>query len=101
MHREIIALRLQFKGRINRWRRTKVITAQRGFMPLPTYYFRIEYGTSKAITRKGAFGIRIWLRYKLSLMVNLKAYLLNYMKYSKLLRSQRINKFYSQFYTIN
>ena len=101
MHREIIALRLQFKGRINRWRRTKVISAQRGFMPLPTYYFRIEYGTSKAITRKGAFGIRIWLRYKLSLMVNLKTYLLNYMKYSKFLRAQRINKFYSQFYIQN
>jgi len=59
--REVLGLKIQFKGRVNRWRRTKIITGARGIIPFNSYKTAIEYATATAITRKGALGIRLWV----------------------------------------
>jgi hypothetical protein len=56
---ERVGLRIRFKGRVNRWRRTKQILGSKGSVPLYTYSARLEVGDSQAITRKGTLGIRI------------------------------------------
>ncbi len=61
---EILGVRRRFKGRVNRWRRTKHVIGEKGFIPLYTYSARVEIGEAQAITRKGTLGIRIWLSYK-------------------------------------
>lgn len=60
---ERVGLRIRFKGRVNRWRRTKQILGSKGSVPLYTYSARLEVGDSQAITRKGTLGIRVWLAY--------------------------------------
>lgn len=60
---EIIGVRLRFQGRINRWRRTKHIVGQKGILPLHSYSTHLSYGIAQAITRKGAFGRRLWIAY--------------------------------------
>ena len=60
---ERIAIRFRFQGRVNRWRRTKNITGQKGYLEYYSYKSRIEFGIGQAITRKGTQGIRIWLCY--------------------------------------
>ncbi len=60
---EITGLRIKFKGRVNRWRRTKSIIGERGILPLHKFDTNIEYGTSYAINKKGTLGIRLWIRY--------------------------------------
>lgn len=61
---EIIGIKLQFKGRFDRWRRTKSLIAKGGSIPAQTFNALIEYGSSKGFVKKGAFGIRIWIRYE-------------------------------------
>lgn len=80
---EILGLRIKFKGRVNRWRRTKAIVGERGVIPAHTITNRIEYGTSHAINRKGAVGIRIWIYYHATFSATLKKSLLKYFLYSK------------------
>jgi ribosomal protein S3 len=89
---EIIAVRIKVKGRVNRWRRTKYIIGTRGTMPLQTISERIEQGTAQAINRKGAVGIRIWVRYKPSFLFLLQSHVFRYMQYSKLIKVQRRRK---------
>lgn len=60
---EIIGVRFKVKGRLNRWRRTKSISGQKGYINLYSYNSRIEFGIAQAITRKGTQGISIWLCY--------------------------------------
>lgn len=60
---ERLGVRLRFKGRVNRWRRTKHLIGEKGRLPLYTYSARLERGEAQAITRKGALGIRLWLAY--------------------------------------
>ena len=90
--KEILGIRIRFKGRVNRWRRTKFILGNRGTLPLQTIVERIEQGTAQAINKKGAVGIRIWLRYKESFSVVLKDHILKYLNYSKVLKLRKINK---------
>ncbi len=61
---EIVGLRIKFKGRVNRWRRTKALTANRGHIAFNTLTKRIIYGSAHAINRKGAIGIGLWIYYK-------------------------------------
>ena len=75
---ERIAIRLRFQGRLNRWRRTKAIVGQKGFLEYYSYKSRIEFGIGQAITRKGAQGIRIWLCYDLKFKLILKKAIFNY-----------------------
>lgn len=92
---EIVGLRIKFKGRVNRWRRTKALIGKRGFIATNTISKRIIYGTSHAINRKGAIGIGIWIYYKPEFTYKprpevifnhielSKASILNYIKYSQ------------------
>ena len=54
---EILGFAIKFKGRVNRWRRTKSIFGQTGLILPNRFNFRIEYGTSKIITKKGTFQV--------------------------------------------
>jgi hypothetical protein len=90
--KEIIALRMKFKGRVNRWRRTKFIMRTRGTLPLQTITERIEHGSAQAINRKGAVGIHIWIRYKPSFLLKMHDHILSYMKYSSGLKNIRKKK---------
>jgi ribosomal protein S3 len=90
--KEILAVRIKIKGRVNRWRRTKYIVGTRGTLPLQTMSERIEQGTAQAVNRKGAVGIRIWLRYKPSFLFKLHSHILTYMRYSRVVKLQRRRK---------
>ena len=61
---EMTGIRRRFQGRINRWRRTKHIVQKKGNISFNSYNQAIAYGRAQGITRKGAFGIRIWIGYE-------------------------------------
>jgi hypothetical protein len=90
--REILGLKVQFKGRVNRWRRTKIITGTRGYIPFYSYKTRLEYATATSITRKGALGIRFWLYYTLIYNKELEYSLLRYLYYTKLFAHKKKQK---------
>lgn len=90
--KEIVALRMKFKGRVNRWRRTKFIMRTRGTFPFRTITERIEHGSAQAINRKGAVGIHIWIRYKPSFLLKIQDHILSYMRYSKGLKNIKRKK---------
>jgi ribosomal protein S3 len=71
-------VRFRVQGRLNRWRRTKNITGQKGYLDLYSYNSRIEFGRAQAITRKGTQGIRIWICYNQKFSVILKKAIFNY-----------------------
>lgn len=95
--REIFAVKVAFKGRVNRWRRTKVIRGQSGIISFITYNTRIEYGSGKAITRKGAIGIHLWICYKVVFIPILRATLLGYIEYSQQIKAKTIHRVLHQF----
>lgn len=86
---EILGLRIKFKGRVNRWRRTKVILGQRGILPLHTIQNRIEYGSAQGINRKGAVGVHIWIWYNPIFKTLLKNTYQKYFSYSKYLNYKK------------
>lgn len=90
--KEIVALRMKFKGRVNRWRRTKFIMRTRGTFPFRTILERIEHGSAQAINRKGAVGIHIWIRYKPSFLLKIQDHILSYIKYSTNLKKIKRKK---------
>lgn len=90
--KEILGVRIKFKGRVNRWRRTKFIIGNRGTFPLQTMSERIEQGTAQAINRKGAVGIRIWLRYKNTFGTNFRVHMLKYIEYSRILYRRQLKR---------
>lgn len=90
--KEILGVRIRFKGRVNRWRRTKFILGNRGTLPLQTISERIEQGTAQAVNKKGAVGIRIWLRYKQSFSFVLKDHIIKYLNYSKVLKTRQVRR---------
>jgi hypothetical protein len=100
--REITGLKIEFKGRVNRWRRTKII---RGTLQSPRkvisyvkYASRLEFGSGKSITRKGALGIRLWIQYNFTFGKILRKILLNYIFYSKALKMKKVNRFLCRFF---
>lgn len=90
--KEIVALRMKFKGRVNRWRRTKFILRTRGTFPFRTIKEKIEHGSAQAINRKGAVGIHIWIRYKPSFLLKIQDHILSYIKYSTHLKNIKKKK---------
>ena len=83
---EVLALKIEFKGRVNRWRRTKIITGKRGVIPYNSYNTRLEYATATAVTRKGALGIRLWIYYKGSINLEIESSYAKYIKTNKILQ---------------
>lgn len=91
--REVVGLRIAFKGRVNRWRRTKQIIGEKGVLPLQSISTRIEFGSAKAITRKGTLGIRLWICYNPVFRRELRKAVLDYMEYSQQLRYRALYRF--------
>lgn len=85
---ERLGIKLEFQGRVNRWRRTKRVQAVYGLIPSVVFSSRIEYGSSQAITRKGALAIRLWVVYKPSFKNELEAAFRSYAEYSLVKFSQ-------------
>lgn len=98
--KEMLSLKIEFKGRVNRWRRTKIIKGLSGVLSKFDYENRIEYGTGKAINRKGALGIRIWFYYEPIFEQRLKLLIYKYVKYSQHLHLHTIKKFFQKFKSI-
>lgn len=91
--KETLGIRLRFKGRVNRWRRTKAIIAERGTINLHSHQERIEYGSAKAVTRKGTLGISLWIRYSPYFQFEIENATKQYIKYSKYLHAKMIKNF--------
>lgn len=81
--KEMIGIRLRFQGRMNRWRRTKHIVGQKGTLPLHSYSTHLSYGIAQAITRKGAFGRRLWIAYDATFFNSYKKTLFNFFQVFK------------------
>ena len=81
--KEIIGVRLRFKGRINRWRRTKYIIGQKGIWNYNSIRTIVDYAQSSAVTKKGMQGFSIWLCYKSNFITTLRITFLNYIRLSK------------------
>jgi hypothetical protein len=79
---EILGLKIQFKGRFNKWRRTKKWGVLVGSILLQSYNTNIEYAYTQGLVRKGIFSIRIWLQYKTTFITAFKENLIKYFKYS-------------------
>jgi ribosomal protein S3 len=96
----MIGLKIEFKGRVNRWRRTKIIRGISGakiLLPLYSYDTRIEFGSGKAITRKGALGIRLWFCYRPSFEGTLSEAMISYIEYSQRLKAKAVKRFLNKF----
>ena len=91
--REITGIRLYFKGRVNKCNRTKPIIGQTGLILVNQYDSRIEYGTAKALTRKGILGIKIWVCYKNTFQKMFKENMLRYFVYVKNMRVNSLKNF--------
>ena len=99
---EMLGLKIEFKGRVNRWRRTKIIRGIGGekvLLPLFSYNTLIEFGSSKSITRKGALGIRLWLCYQSLFGDLLSEVIVGYVKYSKIIKLRTVKRFLNKFKT--
>jgi hypothetical protein len=95
--REVVGLRVLFKGRVNRWRRTKQVIGEKGILPLQSLNSRIEFGFAKAVTRKGTLGIRLWICYNPVFRRELRNAFLDYFEYSQQLRRRALHRFLASF----
>jgi len=57
----IIGYRIQFKGRLNGYRRKKKIIYQKGKIPLSTLKYNIKYNFNEFKTPSGICSIKLWL----------------------------------------
>ena len=80
--KEIIGIRFRFKGRINRWRRTKYIVGQKGIWNYNSISTVVDYAQSSAVTKKGRQGISIWLCYKANFILSLRSTFIDYISLS-------------------
>lgn len=60
---KIKGLRIQFKGRFDRWNRTKSIIYTSGSIPFQRKDIDLEYASSHGQVQKGIYGIRLWIWY--------------------------------------
>ena len=96
--KEMLGIKIEFKGRVNRWRRTKILGGIGGLLSsLYDYENRIEFGSSKSITRKGALGIRLWFCYKAGFNTILRNSILKYFLYSKYLHLYTVKNFLKKY----
>lgn len=81
---DIKGIRIQVKGRFNKWSRTKSIIMEVGsFIKTQVFDYKLEFGSCKGVNKKGAFGVRVWLMYDKKFNLNYKKHFLNYWNYSK------------------
>jgi len=79
---DILGVKIQIKGRFDKWRRTKSIIGTAGTIPIQQFDSKIEYGSTKGVLKKGTFGVRIWVRYDKEFLPFLKQIILQYLIYS-------------------
>lgn len=60
---KIKGMRIQFKGRFDRWNRTKSLIFTTGNIPLQRKDIDVEYSSTKGLVKKGTYGIRFWVWY--------------------------------------
>lgn len=82
--KEILGLKIQFKGRINKRKRARSIHFKDGIITLQSHSSRVEYGYTNAYTKSGSLGVKLWIFYKKSFKNELKQNFLQYIKYSNL-----------------
>lgn len=86
---EILGIRLQFKGRFDKWRRTKSILFESGeSIPKQTFSIFLEYGSTKGFIKKGTYGIRLWIHYKPVFALTYKDIFEQYWLYSKFINKK-------------
>ena len=56
----IETLKIQFKGRFDRWKRARSLVILTGSLPLQSYNTFIDFGSYSGLTKNGSFGLRIW-----------------------------------------
>ena len=101
LRKEVVALKFQVKGRVNRWRRTKIITGKRGVIPYNSYSTRLEYATATAITRKGALGIRLWVYSRATSNEDIETALTKYIVSNKILKYKKLKRHFFLNQTLN
>jgi len=89
---DIQGLKLQFKGRFNKWSRSKKWVAQAGTILLQSYNSCIDYSCSKGLVKKGIFSTRIWIQYDLNSKYKLKKNIMKYFQYSYIKQKYIKNK---------
>lgn len=82
--KEIVGFKMRFKGRFNRWSRTKTWTANVGTIWFQTYNVCLNYSYEKGIVKKGVFSIKIWMQYENKFNKTLKNNFVSYFNYSKI-----------------
>lgn len=81
--KEIIGIKFQLKGRLNRRTRTKRYVFKKGILPIQTQDTFLEYAYSNGFTRSGIIGIKLWILYNKFFIKKLKSKFLEYFLYSK------------------
>ena len=81
---EIKGFRIKFKGRINKRKRARAITFTEGTISLQSHESRVEYSYTKAYTKSGLIGIKLWIAYDKKFRKEFKRNFLQYIHYSKL-----------------
>ena len=99
-YKEIVGLRLSFKGRFNRWSRSKVWKASAGILLFQSYNSILSYSCQKGLVRKGVFSTRVWIQYKKEFQTQLKRLTVQYFKYSKIQHSVK-HKLNNIFFKLN
>jgi hypothetical protein len=80
---EIAGLRIQFKGRFDRWNRKKSICEESGNgIPRQKFSIFLEYASTQGLIKKGTYSIRLWIYYKPEFTVEYKKLLKKYFLYS-------------------
>ena len=57
--KEILGLKIQFKGRINKRKRARSIHFKDGIITLQSHSSRVEYGYTNAYTKSGSLGVKL------------------------------------------
>ncbi len=95
--REIVGLLIRFKGRVNKWNRTKYIRRELGHVRSFRFEQYIVFANSTAFLRKGALGIRLWLSYERYWRTTMQGVIRDYVTYSKQMRLRAMERHMAQF----
>lgn len=83
----IKGVKIQIKGRFDRWRRRKSLISSSGIFPIQTISKDIEFSSTKGVIKKGTFGIRLWVHYDPTFHSDFKSTMQKYIK-SSLIKEQ-------------
>jgi ribosomal protein S3 len=90
-----LGLKIKFKGRFNKWKRTKKWEAQAGNLLVQSYDSLIDYSSIKGLVKKGIFSIRLWIQFKKNSKFALKKKMNSFFQYSIFKQKLTKNESYS------